>query len=210
MIDFATLELVGKVAASAGVAGGTAAAIWHKAIKPAYRATKQAFDAIASWDERTKLLNEIHLEFKPNGGQSFRDVLDRVERYSASSRGRVSALIDYHAVAAFETDAEGGIVWVSSSWCDLYGMLPENAAGNGWMSGVHEDDRQHLEHEWKSAVAGHRQLSSTFRVGNHDVGYTKVRIKGVILRSARNVITGYAGTLAIVEPVAMTSPVVVG
>ncbi len=188
-------EILGTTAGiltSAGVA-------WKFVVSPILKFLKELRNTLDMAQGHGVVLGKIAEQFNPNGGNSLRDVIDRIEAHSVSAAGRVAALIEYHDVAAFECDVKGHVRWVSKKWCDLYGMLPEDAFGNGWVVGVHEDDRDRLFSEWGKAVDQKREFTASFRVGNHELGYSRVRANAMLLRTPRGEVVGYSGTVDVLE-----------
>lgn len=147
-------------------------------------------------DARFKVLDQIHQEFRPNGGGSLRDVIDRIDHSTTNAHGMNVALINYHDIAAFRANSKGELTWVSTQWCTLHGILPPQALGNGWMVSVHQDDRAAVIEEWESAIEQGRAFSATFRVGSQDNGYLRVLGEAAILHNSKKVVVGYVGTLS--------------
>ena len=45
-------------------------------------------------------------------------------------------------VGIFRTDAQGNCTYVNQRWCDIAGISPEQAYGEGWAQAIHPDDRK--------------------------------------------------------------------
>ena len=186
-------EVIGMAAGmltSAGVA-------WRYIVSPVFKFFKKIKVVIETGHEHSAVLAKIANEFKPNGGNSLRDVINRIEHNMVSASGKVAALIEYHNVAAFEANNKGHCTWVSRRWCEMTGMLPSEAMGNGWIHGVHEEDREKVSAEWEHAVKQQRETSSTFRIGNHHTGYVKVKALSMLLRNSIGEMVGFVGTVEI-------------
>jgi len=168
--------------------------LW-KLLKPMLKLFKNAGMLVGQAEKHTKLIEQIAAELKPNGGNSIRDVLDRLEKEMASFDSKIKTLIIYNDVALYETDPAGQCLWVSKQWCNLTGLLPADAQGNGWILSVHEDDRERVFEEWKNAIEQQRDFTMNYRVGNETVGFSTVHGRANAIKSAKGKILGFIGTL---------------
>ncbi len=55
-------------------------------------------------------------------------------------------------VGIFYTDTEGHCLYVNEKWTEITGMTAEDAKGNGWVKGVHENDKKRISQEWDKSV----------------------------------------------------------
>lgn len=128
-------------------------------------------------------------EFKPNGGSSIRDSLNRLETSVASSRQTSLTLASALGVAYFQTDAEGKYKYVSREWQRMAGMFAEDAMGNGWINGIARDDRMRVASEWRESVSHHR----AFRVTCHMNSGARVNVTANPIKSPTGALDGYVG-----------------
>lgn len=91
-------------------------------------------------------------EFKPNGGSSIRDSLNRLEISVAATRQTSLTLASVIGVAYFQTDAAGGYVYVSRDWQRMTEMFAEESMGSGWIEAVDQRDRGMVLASWNDAV----------------------------------------------------------
>ena len=72
------------------VAGALAAlgTIYTYALRPPILFVKEFIQVLSKLDESLPVLMEISHQFKPNGGNSLRDVIDRIERDINASKAR--------------------------------------------------------------------------------------------------------------------------
>ena len=63
------------------------------------------------------------------------------------------ALAAHTPVGIFVSSAEGDCLYVNQRWCELTGLTPEQALGNGWASALHPDDAARVNREWAEAGA---------------------------------------------------------
>ncbi len=81
------------------------------------------------------------------------------EAYSTSEQ-RFSTLAEISTVGIFRTDLMGNCIYVNQRWCDLAGLLPAQAMGDGWAAAIHPEDRQRVFTEWQQAA----QTENTFQI----------------------------------------------
>lgn len=99
-----------------------------------------------------KGFRKLHEQFKPNGGSSLRDAIDRIEKNLHVIDARQISLFDMSLAGVFITDEKGHCIYVSPSWCELTGLLPMQSMGDGWTAGVGEVDRERVFLEWHRAT----------------------------------------------------------
>lgn len=190
---------VGELCSALIGVGTVGAGTWKFAIKPTHTLFKRLLVLATTAEANALRLDEIHTQFKPNGGTTMRDVLDRIDLSTTSAQGRISALIEYHDVAAFEANNKGEFIWVSPKWCEIFESLPADARGNGWIVSVHPEDRERLFREWMDAVAQERAFRSVFRVGSMENGYKRVLACASIMHDSKTRPAGYSGTVVFVS-----------
>lgn len=54
----------------------------------------------------------------------------------------------------FRTDPNGMVTYVNEKWCELGGMSPEDAAGEGWLKALHPDDLAETSQLWDAYTQG--------------------------------------------------------
>jgi PAS domain S-box-containing protein len=52
----------------------------------------------------------------------------------------------------YVTDAKGGCLYANARWCEMAGMTMQDALGEGWIKGVHPEDRDQVLAKWKQTV----------------------------------------------------------
>lgn len=128
-------------------------------------------------------------EFKPNGGSSIRDSLNRLEIGLAVNRQTSLTLASVVGVAYFQADKTGAYIYVSRDWQRLAGMFSEDALGCGWVESVHVDDRGKVTHAWSSAVNNASQVRIACRLVND----TQVHITATPIKSPGGALEGFVG-----------------
>ena len=96
------------------------------------------------------------------------NVTDRVEAEVArqESDERFRLLTTLSPVGVFMTDAKGRLEYVNDSLAEMLGMPAEITYGNGWIEGIHPDDRAALLDVWKSTFRHRQTLEIEFRMGD--------------------------------------------
>lgn len=86
-------------------------------------------------------------------------------------------------------EATGQVLWVintdgeladeSASWSAFTGQSREEAAGRGWLSALHPEDRQAAESAWREASTHPEPFSIQYRVRRPGNRYTRARARSV-------------------------------
>jgi PAS domain S-box-containing protein len=90
--------------------------------------------------------------------------LKEAEGRLADSEERFRALVEGFGQAVWETDADANVVEPSPSWCAYTGQREAASMGKGWIDAVHPEDREHVQREWRAALAMRRGINMEFRV----------------------------------------------
>jgi PAS domain S-box-containing protein len=114
---------------------------------------------LAWWNTR-----QTALQFKPNGGASIKDALNRLEVGMSTTQQTSLTLATVLGIGHFEADAEGKYTHVSREWQRMSGLYAEDAIGHGWLNGIASKDRDEVLKEWKDLVANGRPLRVTFEM----------------------------------------------
>ena len=79
-------------------------------------------------------LDGIEAEFRPNGGGSIRDLLNRLESRQSLADGTVGVLWDAAPEALFESDAYGKMTDCNTAYLDLWKMSRSEALASEWIT----------------------------------------------------------------------------
>ena len=178
-------------------AGATSiGAIWKYILVPA----KAGFLKVKEWggefDEKMDLLDQIAHSIGPNGGSSLADSLERVEGYLHVLDNQQKAAFELSGAPVFRTGINGEYTSVNRCWTELFDLDIMQAAGSGWMSIIHPDDRDKVEEEWNSAVKEQRMFVQSFRCYDADGNIIIAKCQAVPLK-ADDKFLGFMGLMRI-------------
>ncbi|HED34363.1 MAG TPA: PAS domain S-box protein, partial [Gammaproteobacteria bacterium] len=85
----------------------------------------------------------------------FNDVTEqyKIRQALLESEEKFHTLASVAPVGIFKTDKQGACVYVNEKWCEIAGMSAEEAKDDGWISGLHPDDRQRILAEWRQSIS---------------------------------------------------------
>lgn len=149
-------------------------------------------------------------EFRPNGGNSMKDSITRIEtnlqgvrndamRMEARQWAIVASLPD----PVFETNPEGECIRVNSAYMHLTGRSMQDVLGNGWEIVIHHEDRARVWQEWHDAVQRLRAFDSHYRIVDTDGEIFSVRcIAQPYKNPADGTVLGYLGRVTEIKQLA--------
>ena len=105
-----------------------------------------------------------------------------------------AALAAHTPVGIFISSAEGGSVYVNERWCELTGLTPEEAMGDGWAVALHPDDAQRVNREWAEAAAHGRDSVVEYRFVRPDGTVSWIEGYAAALKDDDGTVLGWVGT----------------
>jgi PAS domain S-box-containing protein len=111
-----------------------------------------------------------------------------------ASEQKFRTLSSHAPVGIFQTDAAGHCLYVNERWCELAGLAPREALGEGWIKALHPEDRERVLREWHATAAEGRQFASEFRFCTSQGKISWLQGTAVALRNNSGEITGFIGT----------------
>ncbi|WDT82527.1 MAG: PAS domain-containing protein [Candidatus Manganitrophus sp.] len=130
--------------------------------------------------------------------QGFNEMLDEIQTRDAAlgaSELRFRTLTSHAPVGIFQTDPKGSCLFVNERWCDMAGMTPEEAKGEGWMRALHPEDRERVFNEWYDAAKAGREFASEYRFQTPQGKVTWLYGSAIALRNESGAVMGYIGTI---------------
>lgn len=173
------------------IAGGVATIItfYKKIVKPLIHVFYKIKQTLV-------IIENLEDEFKPNGGGSLRDAINRIEMnllLEQQTRRVISMALE---VALFECNAAGMYVWVNQAYTNLSGLTPAEAKNYGWVTAVDPKDREAVTNEWESSIKQKRTFQMEFRIINLNNGIpSRVNALSFPISNEKGVIIGHVGIL---------------
>lgn len=153
-------EFITKMGAILGSAGLS----WAILLRPVKR-----FLAKKVEERRDSLarINRVLAELAPNGGASLRDAINRIEKTGLRLENRLRAYIDLNNdTGVFESKPNGECIFANKVLCDLLGLHPDQVVGNGWINGIHPEDRHRVWDSWSNAIHQRIEFTEKYRMVN--------------------------------------------
>jgi PAS domain S-box-containing protein len=144
------------------------------------------------------ILPKIAQELTPNGGSSLRDTIDRIDKNVKILDSRQKVMMVSTGKAWFEADIHGKYTYVCRNWTELTGLSLVEARGNGWVLGVHPDDRVKVFEEWEQAVEQDREFLMNYRYVDRKGHSTMCEVHGYPYRDG-DVTSGYVGVISVLD-----------
>lgn len=195
-MDVSTLADIAGIGAGAASIGGGAMAVYK-----AYQRSKKFFARV---NQGMVSLETVTSEFRPNGGSTIKDKVDKIVAELTTVRSsravdelmtsmlagwahppRCPAIAPFKGptpwnTVIFKTNARGLWVWASPQWRILTGVESDQAEGSGWLMAVSNEHREDVERSWESAVTESRDFIMNFAVQHLVTGeVTEVRCHAV-------------------------------
>jgi hypothetical protein len=126
----------------------------------------------------------------------FSDVTDRRQAEAAlkESEERFRSLADTAPVMMWTAGTDKLVNFYNKTWLDYTGRTLEQELGNGWVTGVHPEDIQHVWDDFSSAFEARRPFQNESRVRRADGEYRRMLCSGVPRFDQDGNFTGYIGT----------------
>jgi len=126
----------------------------------------------------------------------FNDVTEQYKLRKAAelSENKHKTLATVVPVGIFYTSKTGDCLYVNEKWCEITGIPATNASGDGWIKGLHPDDRQHVFDAWNKMIKDDKPFKIEYRFLN---GNETRWVLGQALarKDAHGDLIGFTGTI---------------
>jgi len=124
------------------------------------------------------------------------DIDDRKRAADAlrESEERFRNMADNAPVMVWTSSPDGGLVFFNRTWLAFTGRSAQQERGEGWLEGVHEEDRERVADAYRFAFRARRGFSAEYRTWHAHGGYRWVINTGVPRFVAGGGFAGYIGS----------------
>jgi PAS domain S-box-containing protein len=87
----------------------------------------------------------------------------RAEEELRETEERFQTLATLAPVGVYLTDPDGNCLYANTAWCRMAGLSLEDALGQGWIKGLHPDDRAFVFSSWQQMVESQGEWGLEYR-----------------------------------------------
>lgn len=145
--------------------------------------------------ELIKTISLISDEFRPNGGSSLRDAINRIETKITIEQQKTMAIIKSLPLGTWVSDKDGKCVDVNRSLCRIANRTESELKGDNWSNWLHPSDKDEVWEEWQRCVKNTLNFDMMYRFVLSDGKVQKVHGIAYQLRDEKNTLVGFLGTL---------------
>jgi PAS domain S-box-containing protein len=145
--------------------------------------------------ERSRILAQANENLK-------REIEERkqIEVVLRESEERFRTLTTLSPVAIYVSDAQGNCIYVNNCWCEMSGLTPAEAQGDGWIKALHPDDRGQVASAWHEMVRTGGSWGLEYRFTTPAGKITWVYGTAAPLPDSTGQVIGYIGTNTDITP----------
>ncbi len=125
----------------------------------------------------------------------YKTKINQAQEALLSSERRYSTLAKIAPVGIFHTSATGHCLYVNERWCEIAGITPQEALGEGWSAAIHPEDRERVLTEWSRSVALNLPFKAEYRFRRSDARETWVLGQAMAEIDDSGNLKGYVGTI---------------
>jgi PAS domain S-box-containing protein len=146
-----------------------------------------------------RLLPAVERELREAQDRKKRHETERALRDSEAalrdSQQEYQALAEASPVGIFRMDAQGNCVYVNRQWCQMTGMLLEQALQQNWSRALHPEDTQLILATWQQALQAELPFRLEFRIQRPDRSIIWVFAQALPQHRNGTELLGYIGTM---------------
>lgn len=141
-------------------------------------------------------------EFRPNGGSTLRDAINRIEEKLSIQEQKTIAIIKSLPLGTWVSDKNGKCIDVNKSLCTILQRTESEIKGDNWSNWLHPDEKEDVFDEWNRCVHNMMNFDMNYRYVLPSGKIQKVHGIAYQLRSETGELVGFLGTLyAIGDPI---------
>lgn len=150
--------------------------------------------------ELYRKINLISEEFRPNGGSTLRDAINRIEDKITLQEQKTSAIIKSFPIGTWISDEKGKCIDVNKNLCQIMGRTESEIKGDNWSNWVHQDEKEEVFDEWTRCIQNDLNFDMGYRFVLPNRKIQKVHGTAYRLKNDDGQIVGFLGTLEAIGP----------
>lgn len=152
--------------------------------------------------ELYKKINVIAEEFRPNGGSTLRDAINRIEEKVTIQDQKTLAIIKSLPIGTWLSDEKGKCIDLNKTLCKIMGRTESEIKGDNWSNWILPSEKEDVIEEWKRCVLGDLNFDLEYHYVLPTGKVQKVHGIAYRLPDKNNNLVGFLGTLAAIgDPV---------
>ena len=137
----------------------------------------------------------IAAEFRPNGGSSLRDAINRIEDKIMLQEQKTIAIIKSLRIGTWIADEKGKCIDVNKSLCEIADRTESEILGDNWLNWVHPDEKDDVFMEWNRCVQNDLNFDIEYRYVLPNKKIQLVHAMAYRLKDNKGNLIGFLGTL---------------
>lgn len=162
--------------------------VWRFWLKKRYEEGKDLY----------KKIQVIAEEFRPNGGSTLRDAINRIEEKVTVQEQKTLALIKSLPLGTWIADSKGKVIDLNKSICRITNRTESEMKGDNWINWVRPDEKDDVFDEWKRCVTNDLNFDMQYHYVLPNNKVQKVHGVAYQLRDLNGELIGFLGTLSAV------------
>lgn len=160
---------------------------------------KKRVDELRDLYKKVLIISE---EFRPNGGSTLRDAINRIEDKIALQEQKTVAIIKSLPLGTWVSDKNGKCIDVNKSLCSIMKRTESEIKGDNWSNWIFPAEKDEVFDEWNRCVKNMMNFDMVYRYVLPDGKVQKVHGIAYQLRTDKGDLVGFLGTLyALGDPI---------
>jgi PAS domain S-box-containing protein len=126
--------------------------------------------------------------------EAARNRAEMARRAAEESEGRFRIVADTAPVMIRMVDERGRFTYFNKPWLDFTGRALDEELGEGWIAGVHTEDRARIVRAYTDAFGARRPFTLTYRLRRFDGEYRWMLDNGIPRHDPAGTFIGYIGS----------------